>query len=193
MEVDYGVVSNLQLHLLAPFNYNAPAQGRRYDGDGDTEVGVKYRFSLEHDWLPQVGLFPLLEIPTGNAGQGLGSGHVDVFLPVWLQKSWGAENRKWTACGGGGYYLNPGAGNRDWVYGGLVVQRQITAKVQLGGELYHRTSIGIVKRADTACNLGTSIDLSDRHHLLFTAGRSIAGPTEFQTYAAYQLTIGPDK
>ena len=28
---------------------------------------------------------------------------------------------------------------------------------------------------------------------LFSAGRSIVGPTEFQVYAAYQLTLGPGK
>lgn len=193
VEVDYGAISNLELHLLMPLSYNAPAQGSRYYGYGDTEVGAKYRFIQEQVWLPQVGVFPQLEIPTGNADHRLGTGHVDAFLPLWLQKSWGAENHKWTANGGGGYYINPGAGFRDWTYCGLVLQRQVTAKVQLGGEIYHRTSIAIGRQADTAFNLGTTIDLSDRHHLLFSAGRSIDGPTEFQMYVAYQLTIGPDK
>jgi len=193
VEVNYGAVSNLQLHLIAPLAYDAPAQGSGAYGYGDTEVGAKYRFIQEQDWLPQFGVFPLLEIPTGNADRGLGSGHVGAFLPLWLQKSWGAENRKWTANGGGGYFINPGAGNRDWIYCGLVLQRQVTAKVQVGGEIYHRTSTDIGKRADTAFNLGTTIDLSDSHHLLFSAGRSIDGPTEFQMYVGYQLTIGPDK
>ena len=191
VEVDYGVESNLQLHLLAPFNYNAPAQGRRYDGDGDTEVGAKYRFIQEQDWLPQFGVFPLLEIPTGNADRGLGSGHLDAFLPLWLQKSWGHEGREWMAYGGGGYCINPGMGNRDWIFVGLVLQRQITKNVFLGGEIFHRTATQVQDEGDTSFNLATIIDFGEHHHLLLSAGRSIDGPTKFQTYAAYQLTFGP--
>ena len=48
--------------------------------------------------MPQVGIFPLLEVPTA-AQEGLGNGHATAFLPLWLQKSWG----KWTVYGGGGY------------------------------------------------------------------------------------------
>ena len=193
LEVNYGAIPNLQLHLIAPLASDAPAQGSRHYGYGDTEVGAKYRFIQETDWLPQVGVFPLLEIPTGNADHSLGSGHVDAFLPLWLQKSWGEESRKWTAYGGGGYDINPGAGNRDWTFVGLVLQRQVTEQVLLGSEIYHRTATAAGKRADTAFNLGTVVDFSDHHHLLFSAGRSIDGPTEFQVYVAYQLTFGPGK
>jgi hypothetical protein len=35
-------------------------------GPGDTELGVKYRFVHESDTLPQVGAFPLMELPTAN-------------------------------------------------------------------------------------------------------------------------------
>jgi hypothetical protein len=114
-------------------------------------------------------------------------------LPVWLQKSWGEEDRKWTAYGGGGYDINPGAGNRNWTFFGLVLQCQITDRVLLGGEIYHRTATTIGQQADTAFNLGTVIDFSNHHHLLFSVGRSIVGATEFQVYAAYQLTFGPAK
>ena len=193
VEVNYGVVTNQQLHLIAPLAYDAPTQGRRHYGYGDTELGAKFRFVKETASLPQVGIFPMLEIPTGNADRGLGSGHVGAFLPLWLQKSWGGENHKWTAYGGGGYHLNPGAGNRDGTFCGLVLQHQVTEKVLLGGEIYHRTATTIGERADTAFNLGTVFDFSDHHHLLFSAGRSIDGPTQFQVYIAYQLTVGPSK
>jgi hypothetical protein len=150
-------------------------------------VGVKYRFIQETDVIPQVGLFPLVEIPTGKADRGLGSGHAQTFLPVWLQKGFGS----WTVYGGGGYGINPGAGNRNWGYGGLVAQCQVSKSVLLGAEVYHRTAMEVAARADTAFNLAAVIDLSHRHHLLFSAGRSIAGPTEFQAYIAYQFTFGP--
>ena len=80
--MNYGAITNLQLHLIAPLAYDAPAQGIRQYGYGDTELGVKYRFIQETDVSPQVGFFPLLEIPTGSADRGLGTGHMQAFLPV---------------------------------------------------------------------------------------------------------------
>ena len=190
-EVNYGAISNLQLHLIAPLAYDVPAHGPRHYGYGDTELGVKYRFVQETTRLPQVGIFPLLEVPTGKANEGLGAGHVQAFLPVWLQKSWGEEDRAWTIYGGGGYHVNPGADNRDWGFVGAVLQRQFRKNILIGTEFYHSTIAEVGGRADTAFNLGTVIDFSEQQHLLFSAGRSIDGPTEFQTYIAYQLTFGP--
>jgi len=63
----------------------------------------------------------MLEVPTGSHGRNLGSGHLQTFLPIWLQKSMG----KWTAYGGGGYWINPGAHNRNWCFTGLVIQHQV--------------------------------------------------------------------
>jgi len=187
LEVNYGAISNLQLHLITPLAYDAPAHGTRQYGYGDTEVGVKYRFIQEADLSPQVGLFPLLEIPTGSANGDLGSGHVQAFLPIWLQKGFGP----WTVYGGAGYGINPGIGDRNWGYGGLVAQCQISKSILLGAEVYHRTAMQIGMQADTAFNLGAVIDFSYRHHLLFSAGRSITGRTDFQAYIAYQFTFGP--
>jgi hypothetical protein len=72
------------------------------------------------------------------------------------------------------------------------VERHVVENVLLGGELYHRTSVEAHGRSDTAFNLGTVIDFSDQHHILFSAGRSLDGPTDFQTYIAYQFTCGPE-
>jgi hypothetical protein len=191
-EVNYGAIPNLQLHLIAPLAYDAPALGSRHYGYGDTELGAKYRFIQETSNFPQVGIFPMLEIPTGNADHNLGSGYVQAFLPVWLQKSWGEEDREWTIYGGGGYHITPGAGNHDWGFFGVVLQRQVRKGILVGTELYHATVMEAGGRADTGFNLGTVIDFTNQHHLLFSAGRSIDGPTEFQAYVAYQLTFGPE-
>ena len=47
-------------------------------------------------------------------------------------------------------------------------------------------------RDDTAFDVGTIIDFTEHQHLLFSAGRSIDGPTDFQCYVAYQFTFGPE-
>jgi hypothetical protein len=189
VELNYGVAPNVQLHLIAPLAYDAPDGGSAHYGYGDTEFGVKYRFLQETEHLPQAGFFPLLEIPTGSAADGLGSGQWQAFLPVWLQKGFG----DWTVYGGGGYGINPGAGNQNWGFGGVVVQRQVLKNVLLGAEIYHRTAMTTDGRGDTAFNIGTVIDFNEHHHLLFSVGRSIDGPTDFQAYVAYQFTFGSSR
>jgi hypothetical protein len=185
-EVNYGAVPDLQLHLIAPLAYDSPPQGAGHYGLGDLELGAKYRFIHETNGWPQVGIFPLLEVPTGSARDNLGNGHCQAFLPLWVQKSWGS----WTAYGGGGYGLNSFSGHDNWGFAGAVLQKQVLTNVLVGVEVYHQT----VYQTDfpnkgTAFNVGTVIDFSDHHHLLFSVGRSIDGPVGFQCYMAYQFTI----
>lgn len=187
-ELNYGIVPNVQIHFITPLAYDAPSGGGAHYGYGDTELGVKFRFVQETEKLPQVGIFPLLEIPTGDESDGLGGGQVQAFLPLWLQKSFG----DWTIYGGGGYGINPGAGNENWGFAGAVVQRQVTKKIAIGAEIYHRTTMETGGRGDTAFNIGTVMDFTEHQHLLFSAGRSIDGPTDFQCYVAWQFTFGPE-
>jgi len=187
IELNYGLVTNVQLHLIAPFAYSAPDGGRAHYGYGDTELGVKFRFIAETDDTPQVAVFPMLEIPTGSGSDALGNGRMQAFLPLRMQKSFG----DWTVYGGGGYGINPGTGHENWGFGGIVLQRHIRKDVLLGAELYHRTAMETGGRGDTAFDIGTVVDFSDHHHLLFSAGRSVCGPTRNQFYIAYQLTFGP--
>jgi hypothetical protein len=184
-EFNYGVIPEMQLHIIAPLAFSAPTSGPTEYGYGDTELGAKYRFVKGSETSPQIATFPLLEIPTGDANEGLGSGHLQIFLPIWAQQDFG----KWTIYGGGGYGINPGGNNRNWVFTGVVAQYQILEPVALGGEIYNRTSTQVGVADDTAFNLGTTFDLSDHYHFLLSAGRSIRGPTKFQSYVAFQLTF----
>jgi hypothetical protein len=187
VEVNYGVVPDVQLHLILPMTLYVPADGASSYGYGDTELGVKYRLVHEGDWLPQIGTFPLLEVPSGSHARNLGSGHFQTFLPLWLQKSEG----KWTAYGGGGYWINPGAGNRNWWFTGILIQRQVLPNLAPGVELFHGTSQQAGQSAETGFNLGMVWDLSDIQHIMFSAGPAFGGPNHLQGYFAYQLTFGP--
>lgn len=186
IELNYGVVPDMQLHLIVPIAYDVPPEGHRHYGYGDTELGVKFRFVQETNYLPQIGIFPLLEVPSGSASDNLGNGHWQAFLPLWLQKSWGS----WTAYGGGGYGINSFNGHNNWGYVGGVLQKQVTKNVLIGAEIYHQTkSPPDYANSNTAFNIGTVIDFSENHHLLFSVGRSIDGPVDFQCYIAYQFTF----
>lgn len=184
LEVNYGAIPELQLHVIAPLAIDN-SNGSLHYGYGDTELGFKYRFIKESDYIPQVGIFPLVELPTGNANEGLGNGKAQYFFPVWLQKSWG----KWTTYGGGGYWLNQGTGSRDWWYFGWLLQRQITDNFLLGGEIYQTTPDSIGAQARTGFNVGAVYDFDEHHHLMGSIGRDFIGRTQLQWYLAFQFTF----
>ncbi len=190
VEINYGAAPDLQLHVIAPVAFDAPGAGATQFGYGDTELGVKYRFIQEDEngWHPQIGVFPLLEVPTGDAEKGLGTGHAHEFLPIWLQKSWS----DWTTYGGGGYWINPGGGNKNYWFAGWLLQRQVTKQLALGGELFHQTADTAGGRDSTGFNFGGIYDIDDNDHILLSLGRGIeqaADTNRFSYYLAYQLTF----
>jgi hypothetical protein len=185
-EINYGALPDVQLHAIAPFAYDNPRGSNNLEhGFGDTELGVKWRFIHETDWMPQIAAFPITEIPTGDDDKGLGNGKQQVFLPLWAQKSWG----KWTTYGGGGYWLNPGEGNKDYWFMGWLLQRQITEKLVLGGEVFHATPSEEDGDSRTGVNFGGIYDFTANYHLLFSAGRDIKGPNLLISYIALQITF----
>jgi len=187
IEVNYGAVPNIQIHLIAPMQYVKPEGEASQYGYGDTEFGIKYRFIQETKYVPQVGTFPLIEIPTGESSRGLGNGKTQLFLPLWFQKSWGP----WTTYGGGGYWVTSGEDNRDWWYFGWLVQREINKKLTLGAELYYKTASKADIDESKGYTVGTIINLTDNHHILLSAGQDIYGPNYYNFYIAYQFTFGP--
>jgi hypothetical protein len=187
IEVNYGLVPNVQVHLIAPFQYVKPEGEASQYGYGDTEFGIKYRFIQETNNFPQVGIFPIVEIPTGDLTRGLGNGRTQVFLPLWLQKSWGP----WTTYGGGGYWFTSGEGNRDWWYFGWLLQREINKKLTIGAELYYKTASKTDIDESKGYTIGATINLTDNHHILLSAGQDIYGPNYYNFYIAYQFTFGP--
>ncbi len=189
IEINYGALPEMQLHIVLPLAFDRPEGSGTKFGYGDTELGVKYRFVTEDEagWRPQIGIFPLLELPSGNEARGLGTGHVHAFIPLWLQKGFG----KWLSYGGGGYWINPGAGNKNYWFLGWLVQRQVTDDLALGGEIFHQSADTIGGEDQTGFNLGGIWDITEHYHLLFSAGRGILHATTtnaFSYYLALQWT-----
>ncbi len=195
LEVNYGAAPNLQLHFIGGFAYDDQPGGRLQMGMSDTELGAKYRFisSGPGDWWPQIGIFPLVEIPTGDAKRALGAGYWQEFLPLWVQKDFD----KWTTYGGGGYWINPGPGNRNYWFFGWLLQRQVTESLVLGSEVFHQTSSAAGRNASTGFNFGGIYDFTEHDHLLFSVGRggllfavdtaAVGYPSTY--YVAFQWTF----
>ena len=191
VEFNYGLIPNGQFHIIAPLAFDSPAGQPNQFGYGDTELGFKYRFVQEDQKgiRPQIGVFPFLELPTGDPARGLGTGHPSLYLPVWLQKSVG----DWTTYGGGGYWINHGGGSddKDYWYFGWLLQRKVTDKLVIGAELFHQTATVIGGRDSTGFNIGAIYDFNEHNHLLFSAGRGFQNASDtnlFSWYIAYQIT-----
>jgi hypothetical protein len=190
MEANYGAAPNLQLHVAASWAFDWPnGTGGRF-GFGDLELGAKYRFVQEDEdgWRPQIATFPQIEVPTGDASRGLGGGHLREFIPIWLQKGFG----RWLTYGGGGYWNNPGAGNKNYWFAGWLIQYQLRDDLALGGEIFHQTADTVHGSASTGFNLGGVYDLSDNYHLLFSVGSGIqhaAATNLLSYYLALQWTF----
>jgi hypothetical protein len=193
-EVNYGVVPNVQLHLVLPLTaVLAPNGGPTNFGLGDTEMGAKIRVVKETKRVPEVGIFPFVEAPTGNADKGLGVGKTWYRLPLWVQKSWGPSDRQWTSYGGGGEAVVPQDGYKNYTFAGWLVQRQISKKWTLGGELFGHGAGGeaaLSTRASTLLDLGGIYEFKDGFDLLFAAGRSVYGQPETYTYLSLYWTWG---
>ena len=187
VELNYGARPGLQLHVLVPFAYARPVGGPTAFGIGDVEVGAKLRFVDEGRWRPMIGTFVQTEWPAGSAASGLGTGHLHVLLPIWLQKSLGP----WSTDAGGGYFVNPGEGNRSFWVLGWQVGRRVSEHATVGAELYHTTPDQVGGSGSLRSNVGLVLDLTDHDHLLVSAGHSLAGSRRTQGYLAYQLTWGP--
>ena len=190
IEVNYGGAPNLQLHVIAPLAFNAPDEGGTRVGLGDAELGAKYRLVTQDKtgWIPDIAVFPAIEAPTGNARLGLGAGRVRAYLPIWFQKDFGP----WTIDAGGGYWINPGPGQRDYGFTGILLLRQITRRLALGGEVFHQTAMTRPGRDSSGFNLGAVYDFNEHYHLLVSAGRGLTNvrdTNQISYYVAIQKTF----
>jgi Putative MetA-pathway of phenol degradation len=186
IELNFGIMPDVMLHLFIPYAFNKPEGASTRHGYGDTEVGIKYRFVNDKDANFMAGTFPLVELPTGDNDKGLGAGHARYFVPLWLQKSWGP----WQSYGGGGFWRNPGEGNKDYWFFGWQVQREISKMLTLGTELFGQTKTTEGGKTQTGFTLGAIVNLTDDQHLLISCGSDIHGDNRFSAYFAYQYTFG---
>ncbi|MGH8094094.1 MAG: transporter [Chthoniobacterales bacterium] len=171
VELNYGALPDTQLHLIVPLASVGGAGMPAASGLGDMELGVKYRFVHETNEWPQIGIFPMAELPTGDESRGLGNGRTWYRLPLWVQKSWGP----WTTYGGGGAVVNPAPGQRDYPFGGWLVQHNIGKHLILGGEIFAQGPDTGSDKGFGALNFGGFYNFNEHFSLLFSAGHSVVG------------------
>ena len=183
VEVNYGVVPNVQLHLVLPAAYLFASPQDLKIGYPFTEFGVKYRFVKENKTIPEIGIFPIVEIPTVTDNR-FGQENIQIYLPVWFQKSW----KKLTTYGGGGYWITPGTGNKNWIFTGWEVQYDFSDFLTLGSEIYYHTAATSDERATAGLNIGGFLNFSEHFHFIFSLGHSIVNENFITSYIGLYLT-----
>jgi hypothetical protein len=185
VEMNYGLIPNVQVHLLLPVNYIYTKHNDNIDvGYSYTEFGVKYRFIQETESSPQIGTFPIIEIPTIR-NSTFSNDKTQIFLPLWLQKTW----EKLTTYGGVGYWINPGTNNKNWLFAGWEIQYDISNVVTLGGEIYYHSPDAVGNHLVKAFNAGGYINVTKRFHILFSIGHSLINESFISTYTGLLWTI----
>jgi hypothetical protein len=194
IEFNWGASPRIQLHVVVPLGSIHPADEPSAFGLVDAETGIKWAWIREGKYVPQIGTFPMFELPLGDSSKGLGIGKVWYRVPVWAQKNIGP----WTLDGGAGETFVPQEGYRNFPYGGFLLKREIVQnKLELGGEIFAHGAEGEAapqERASTMIDVGgyyhfKSLD----HQLLFCYGHSVAGMTENYGYLGLYWTWGTDK
>ena len=161
-DINYGAAKDVQLTTVLPLHVETGAPLAL----GDIETAAKFRLLHQDPDTASldVTFFPRVFWPTGR-----GSHRVALLLPVWVQRDW----EKWQAFGGGGYTLNPGAGQRDFWSWGAVLNRQVRPGWQLGLEYYGQGPATFVDRPVQGLNLGTIIHLHGPFSLLGSFGQGV--------------------
>ena len=199
-EFNWGALPRLQIHAILPLGSinpsNKPVYAPAGTGPGafgltDMELGAKVAFIKESPHFPQIGTFPMFEIPTGSYDRGLGVGKVYYKIPLWLQKNQG----KWLFDGGAGYEVVPQTDYKNFAYTGWLVKREINKRLELGAEVFAHGGEGLAAAQTQASTL---IDVGGYYHFknhpgeqfLFCYGHSIAGQTENYAYVGMYWTWG---
>jgi hypothetical protein len=148
---------------------------------------VKYRFIEETDSLPSASVSPLVAIPTGDSGKGLGNGGSQRFLPLWLSKRW--ASLKLTSAAGTGLATAPNWKNY-WFFG-LQAQYDFSDHWILGGEVFCHSGEQTGQRSSVGFNIEGVYNFDEHNHFLFSAGKGLLNAAEtnrVSTYVAYSFT-----
>lgn len=183
-----GVYPDVQFFSVIPVaTLSAPKALSTHYGYGDVRLGLKYRFVHETENLPSIALYPKVTLPSGDPKKGLGNRTWIGRFPLWLQKKYGS----WKFTTGGGYYINPAKQERNYPFGSILIQCQITNYFMLGNEFFAEGNINSQDKAKLISNFGGSYFFTPSSFLAFSVGHSIAGSRKFIAFLGYGVAWGP--
>jgi hypothetical protein len=183
-DLNYGAIKDVQLTATLPLSFTHAAQEGWHGGAGDAELAVKYRFVSDERSGFSAAIFPRVILPTASHSPGE---KARFLLPLWLQKDFAGGT---SVFGGGGYMINPGAGNRDFWQGGIAVTQDVGKKLSVGAEVIRQGSDALGGTSQSRADLGAIVQLSEHYALLFSGGPTWADHrTGYHAYAALGLNF----
>ncbi|HEX2764331.1 MAG TPA: hypothetical protein VHM92_10905 [Allosphingosinicella sp.] len=164
LDLNYGAVKDVQLTATLPLSFaHVPLSGWK-SGTGDLELGVKYRFFHDDARGLSAAIFPRAILPTAGHSS---NGKTRFLLPLWVGKDFAGGT---SLFGGGGYMINPGAGNRNFWQGAVAVTHDLGKRRSLGVEIAHQRADTRGGTAQTRAGLGSTIHISGPASLLVSGG-----------------------
>jgi hypothetical protein len=185
IDFDYGAGPDLQLALVVPAAFVAPAGDVLQLGLGNIQLAAKYRFLHQKSFGLDVAFFPRLFVPTGPSA--VASSAASVLLPIWLEKDW----KDWFVSGGGGCAISAN-GSQDYCLAGGVINRQVLPDLQVGVEVAYQSANAAGALPTTAVGLGVRYDVNENLHLLGYVNRGIQNADQtnrLSWYAALLFTF----
>lgn len=96
------------------------------------------------------------------------------------------------AHGGGGYWINPGFGNRNYGFVGVALWRKVADAPNRGVDWFHRTPSAVDVRDSTGCNVGLTYGLAENWYVVSSVGSLLenrATTDQFSCHMALRLTF----
>lgn len=182
LDLNFGPAKGVQLTATLPLSFShAPDEDWR-SGIGDVELGIKYRFFEDPAAGLSAAIFPRVILPTSSLDEG---GKSRFLLPLWLGRDFPGGT---SLFGGGGYLINPGAGNRDFWQAAVALTHDFSDKASLGVEITQQGPDTVDGSAQTRAGIGAIFQLSEHANLLFSGGPTwVDRSTGYHFYAALGL------
>jgi hypothetical protein len=183
-DLNYGAVEDVQLTATLPLSFSHPPHERWEGGTGDLELGVKYRFFHDEKRGLSGAIFPRVVLPTASHAP---DERARFLLPLWLGKDFAGGT---SVFGGGGYLINPGAGNKDFWQAAVALTQDIRDGLSVGAEVTRQGPDTEGGTAQTRVGVGSIIKLSSHDDLLLSGGPTWADHrTGYHFYAALGLNF----
>lgn len=179
MDINYGAMKGVQLTATLPLSFSHDSLDGWRGGSGDVELGVKYRFIDKGKPAFSAAIFPRVILPTAAHSP---DEKARLLLPIWLEQDFRGD---YSIFGGGGFELNRGPGNRDFLLGAIAVTHDLNKMLSVGSELAWQQPDIVGGTDQLRAGIGATAKLSDHYSLLLSGGPTWADHrTGYHLYAA---------